>query len=331
MTEAQTTTNPDTATVTGLDTRAADVLAELSATPDTEGTSEATETVTETTAEAKPKGDAATTESEPAATDTPEARRAARKEALAALREKDAAKVREREEQRQVAEPAAGPDATQMQRELAEAKARLAKLDRLKENPRAALEFLQENEVTAELLSEYLRTGGDPAALAAKQARSELDPVLAELKNQIREANEKAERAIAAQAEREQATIKQREEAAFTEALTSAVEDFPLTAAFREELGHEQLMAMAYAVGPALPAGATYTHLLDAIEDQLSVLTRLGAKTSAPATKSPKTPAAAKAPALTNRLASGSSTLNDEELSESIDERARQVNEWLRG
>lgn len=331
MDQAQTTTtatpatNPDTATVTGLDSRMSDVLAEFGSSGSADAGSDASETTTTDAPTEKPGKVEAVPE--PATTTNADTRKAERKARLDELRAKDQAKLAAKQQREQADTGTAR--LAQLEKELADTKARAARLDRLKDDPSAALELLQAEGVTSEVLGEYLRTGGDPAALSSKRARAELMPELEAIKAQ-QEADRAELAALKAERDRERAvTTRQQATHDFLQTASKTAADFPLATRWRERRGDEQLIAMAEAVGPSLPSDATYTDLLGLIEEQLEEFASLRGGPSP--TEKPKTPAAAKAPALTNQVAAESSVVDDEDAPRDLDARQRATEKWLRG
>lgn len=327
-TSATTATNPDTATVTGLDSRMSDVLAEFGSSGSADAGSDASETTTTDAPTEKPaKADKVETAPEPATTTDADTRKAERKARLDELRAKDQAKLAAKQQREQA--DTGNARLAQLEKELADTKARAARLDRLKDDPSAALELLQAEGVSSEVLGEYLRTGGDPAALSSKRARAELMPELEAIKAQ-QEADRAELAALKAERDQERAvTTRQQATHDFLQTASKTAADFPLATRWRERRGDEQLIAMAEAVGPSLPSDATYTDLLGLIEEQLEEFASLRGEPSP--TEKPKTPAAAKAPALTNQVAAESSVVDDEDAPRDFDARQRATEKWLRG
>ncbi len=319
-TETSTVSDPATATVTSLDARMSDVLAEFGTSSEEADTS--TADTSDGAAAAKPKTDAVGVDDEARATRAKE-----RKANLDELRAKDQAKPAAKQ-QREGTEVAATRQA-ELEKELAEVKARASRLDRLKD-PNGVIQTLKEEGVDPAVLAEFLRSGGDPAELAAKRARSELSPEFEAIKKQ-----QDADRAELAALKAERA--QERAEYTRTEAINSlhasldeTKDDFPRTARFRELIGRDALVGLATSIGQSLPEGASFEQLLQLTEEYFETLAPVFQAAAQSTTKSPKTLATAKAPALTNRIAASNSVVDDEDSPQSLDERARAVISGLR-
>lgn len=302
MTTEATTTTPavDAATAVseGLSARTEAFIDSLSSESD-ETPNEAPAAAPETATEAPQDED------RPTDPQTPEARREARKAKLQELREKEQVRLSQKQERGQL---------EALQREVEELRAKAAvvpgvRIEDIFGDPAKLIEAFEKH-ADADRLVELIRARASGETPKTGAPKLDIDKLKAELQEQLRTElqRELTERATHEQQARQQLEAKTNAERTFLGALQEQATDFPLTEAFRARYGDEQVIAMAHTIGPSIPDGATYTDLLDAIEEQFQVFQSLGK----PAEAKPEQTAKAKAQPLRN-AAAGTRTAVDEE------------------
>jgi hypothetical protein len=211
-----------------------------------------------------------------AAPDEAAQRRAERRKQLDALIAEDARKLDDHAHRRKL--EAEAKRAEQLQRDLEERDAKLkTAIDPSGLDEAGFFSLAEKLGVSPKKLGEWLqKQQTNPERIAAEVAKREIDPALVEL----REQNAALQKRLDA-FEQSTKTEKQRSEAmgnaermmAFTKA---NVQQAPLSAAFLENYGVEQFVALANGASEGIPMSAGWEqHLLDAMEDRLSELGKI--------------------------------------------------------
>lgn len=186
-------------------------------------------------------------------------------------------------------------------------------------DPAKFFEVAQSHVKDPKRIGEWLRKQAEsPELIAAEYAQKAVDPQIQELRKQISEQNEALQRMAA---EREKQSRHAAEDAAaveFASFTEQQANTSPLASRFLQTYGHDEFKSLATGIVGKLPHGAGYQDLLDAIEDQLSPLSKMfSPATGAPQQRqAPHLPnhAAAKAPTtVSNQLAQGRASVVDEE------------------
>lgn len=224
--------------------------------------------------------------------------RAVRAKRLEAMRAREA----ERRQQRQQEQPSAAARLRELEEQNTQLRAMTAELESLSD-PVRFMEAAKKRGVDPTLIADFISEAKDPATLAAKTARSQLDPVLAEFKAEI-EAVKQENAELRAERKRE---AQAREIEAATENFLKVVSDktHPLTASLVAKHGRQRLHQVFARLGDQTSEDTTLEEFADLVEEELESYQLASAPSTTDSTQSPS--AAAKAPP-TNRATSGRST-----------------------
>ena len=273
-------------------------------------------------------GDDAGTDAKPvdAAGDAQQARegRAAR---IAKLKEKERADAAARSGQRRQDPPPQQESAG----EVARLRAELSKAQAILTDKNAFFEHARQfdpNDLVAVIRGEI----EDPARAAAERARRTISPELAELRAQLEHQRAQFEALVGSQQEQARAAAERAAESAVIGAVRASASAAPHTARFLEKFGDGEFLKLTNAAADHVPPGAGEQALLDVLETHLEQLAGFvsapsPAQASTQATSKPTPAAAAKAKTLSNSLASGRSTVKeeDDEYISDYDERVRRA------
>lgn len=262
--------------------------------------------------------------------------KATRDARMAKLRERGQKTIAESQSRKAAREvPAQEPVDPQHMRELHRRATEYERLTQLLSDPDALLDLANENGVDPGRLAEsIIKSRQDPAYEAARRARKEMDPTLAEIKRDLAEMRQ-AQHQLAA--ERQAFEMRQAEEQARTQLISSIdANETPLAHAMLQTYGQEKLLHLANKLAQSIPEGSGLQAVIDTLEGHLESLSANASKqeleffsrlfglgSTPPKSAQPK---AVKAPStgntLSNSLASGRSSV-DENVELSQDERIK--------
>ncbi len=246
------------------------------------------------------------------------AERAERRAKLEALTQGERRRVDEQAKYRQAEHAQRRAEAAERERD--ELRQQVAgRVDPSKLDEQGFFDLAEKLQVTPKKLGEWLQQRtNNPHVIAAEAAQKAVDPRISALEERIAQQDQAMQRMAQDRQSREQAAA---EDAAAVEFASFAEQQgatSPMASRFIQAFGQDEFTSLAKGVVSKLPQGAGYQDLLDAIEDQLTPLSKMfqpatGTPQQSQARPSPNH-AAAKAPTtVSNMLAQGRASVVDEE------------------